>query len=89
MSPATRMVRVSDANSGSTSNNDFDHLSGMIISCASRIDPPSVQKMMIDKRDVLATVEAKKDELDVLVSLGAGDIENLAPQITEILTSAL
>ena len=50
---------------------------------------PNVQKMMIDKRDVLATVEAKKSELDVLVSLGAGDIENLAPQITEILTSAL
>ena len=50
---------------------------------------PNVQKMMIDKREVLATVEAKKGELDVLVSLGAGDIENLAPQITDILTSTL
>ena len=45
--------------------------------------------MMIDKREVIATVEAKKGELDVLVSLGAGDIENLAPQITDILTSTL
>ena len=50
---------------------------------------PNVQKMMIDKREVLATVETKKGELDVLVSLGAGDIENLAPQITDILTSTL
>lgn len=50
---------------------------------------PNVQKMMIDKREVIATVEAKKGELDVLVSLGAGDIENLAPQITDILTSTL
>ena len=50
---------------------------------------PNVQKMMIYKREVLATVETKKGELDVLVSLGAGDIENLAPQITDILTSTL
>ena len=50
---------------------------------------PNVQKMMIDKGEVLATVEAKKGELDVLVSLGAGDVENFAPQITDILTSAL
>ena len=49
----------------------------------------NVQKMMIDKHKVLAIVEAKKGELEVLVSLGAGDIENLAPQITDILTSAL
>ena len=48
-----------------------------------------VQKSMILKGDVLATVEAKKEELEVLVSLGAGDIENYAPQITEILTTAL
>jgi UDP-N-acetylmuramate--alanine ligase len=48
-----------------------------------------VQKTMILKSEVLATVEAKKEELEVLVSLGAGDIENYAPQITEILTSAL
>jgi hypothetical protein len=34
---------------------------------------------------VLATVEAKKDELEVLVTLGAGDIENYATEITKIL----
>lgn len=49
---------------------------------------PNVQKQMIQKSEVLATIEAKKDTLEVFVSLGAGDIENLAPQITEILTHA-
>ena len=44
-----------------------------------------VQKQMINKCDVLATVEAKKDELEVLVTLGAGDIENYATEITKIL----
>lgn len=44
-----------------------------------------VQKLMISKCDVLATVEAKKDELEVLVTLGAGDIENYATEITKIL----
>jgi UDP-N-acetylmuramate--alanine ligase len=48
-----------------------------------------VKKLMISKEEVLDTVKAKKEELEVLVSLGAGDIENYAPQITEILTSAL
>jgi UDP-N-acetylmuramate-alanine ligase len=44
---------------------------------------------MIRKSEVLATVEAKKEELEVLVSLGAGDIENYASQITEILKTTL
>ncbi len=44
-----------------------------------------VQKQMISKSDVLATVEAKRDELEVLVTLGAGDIENYATEITKIL----
>ena len=44
-----------------------------------------VQKQMISKSDVLATVEAKKGELEVLVTLGAGDIENYATEITKIL----
>ena len=39
---------MSDANRGSTSIIDFDHLSGIIISCASRIVPPSVQKVIIE-----------------------------------------
>ena len=45
----------------------------------------NVQKQMISKNDVLATVEAKKNELEVLVTLGAGDIENYATEITKIL----
>jgi UDP-N-acetylmuramate--alanine ligase len=48
-----------------------------------------VQRSMIRKSEVLATVEAKKEELEVLVSLGAGDIENYASQITEILKTTL
>jgi len=44
-----------------------------------------VKKMMIQKAEILATVEAKKEELEVLVSLGAGDIENYATEITKIL----
>jgi UDP-N-acetylmuramate--alanine ligase len=48
-----------------------------------------VEKRMITKEEVLATVEAMKDNLEVLVSLGAGDIENYASKITDILTSAL
>ncbi len=46
---------------------------------------PGVKKMMIHRDEVLATVEAKKEELEVLVTLGAGDIENFASQITSIL----
>ena len=48
-----------------------------------------LKKQMIEKTELLATVEAKKAELEVLVSLGAGDIENYASQITEILKTAL
>ena len=46
---------------------------------------PQVKKQMIDRNEVLATVKAKKDELEVLVTLGAGDIENFASEITAIL----
>lgn len=46
---------------------------------------PGVKKMMIHRDEVLATVEAKKEELEVLVTLGAGDIENFSSQITSIL----
>ena len=48
-----------------------------------------VEKRMIRKEEVLAAVEAMKDDLEVLVSLGAGDIENYASQITDILTTTL
>ena len=44
-----------------------------------------VQKMLINKSDVLATVEAKRNDLEVLVTLGAGDIENYAEDITRVL----
>ena len=44
---------------------------------------PGVEKMMIAKSEVLATVEAKRDALEVLVTLGAGDIENYAGEIVE------
>jgi len=47
---------------------------------------PSVEKMMISKEQILPVIEAKKDAFDVLISLGAGDIEDFVPRITEILT---
>ena len=40
---------------------------------------------MIAKSEVPAIVAAKKEELEVLVTLGAGDIENFATEITTIL----
>ena len=46
---------------------------------------PQVQKQLIHKEEVLALVESKKAELEVLVTLGAGDIENYAQAITQIL----
>ena len=46
---------------------------------------PQVEKQMIAKQEVLDTVKSKREELEVLVTLGAGDIENFATQITEIL----
>ena len=48
---------------------------------------PQVKKQMIAKREVPALVAAKKEELEVLVTLGAGDIENFAAEITTILKS--
>lgn len=46
---------------------------------------PGIEKHLISKDDILEV--AKKADFDVLVSLGAGDIENYVPQITEILKS--
>ena len=46
---------------------------------------PQVKKMMIRKEEVIATVRSKKEEIEVLVTLGAGDIENYAGEITQIL----
>ena len=44
---------------------------------------PGIEKHMIHKEDILAVAQQKS--FDVLMSLGAGDIENYVPQITEIL----
>ena len=44
---------------------------------------PGVEKSLISKDDVLDLV--KKRNFDVLVVLGAGDLDNLCPQITKII----
>ncbi len=44
---------------------------------------PGVEKSMIHKEDVLDLVKSR--DFDVLVILGAGDLDNYVPQITEIL----
>ncbi len=44
---------------------------------------PGVEKSMIHKEDVLDLV--KKRDFDVLIILGAGDLDNYVPQITKIL----
>ena len=44
-----------------------------------------VEKRMCCRADVLKVVEEEKHEIEVLVSLGAGDIENDVPQMKEIL----
>ncbi len=44
---------------------------------------PDVEKSMIHKEDVLDLV--KKRDFDVLIILGAGDLDNYVPQITKIL----
>lgn len=44
---------------------------------------PGVEKNMIHKEDVLDLV--KKRDFDVLIVLGAGDLDNLVPQMAEIL----
>lgn len=46
---------------------------------------PGVEKSLISKDDVLDLV--KKRNFDVLVVLGAGDLDNLCPQITKIIES--
>ena len=46
---------------------------------------PGVEKSMIHKEDVLDLVKGR--DFDVLVVLGAGDLDNYVPQITKILES--
>lgn len=44
---------------------------------------PGIEKQMCHKEDILELV--KKSQFDVLISLGAGDIDNYVSEITEIL----
>lgn len=44
-----------------------------------------VEKSMCSRNDVIASIEKEKNNIEVLVSLGAGDIENDVPQIKNIL----
>lgn len=46
---------------------------------------PDVHKTMCSRSEVLSIVEARKNDFQVLVSLGAGDIENDVPQMAKIL----
>ncbi len=45
---------------------------------------PGVEKSMIHKEDVLDLVKSR--DFDVLIILGAGDLDNYVPQITEIIS---
>ena len=46
---------------------------------------PGVEKELINKADVLSFV--KSHDFDVLIILGAGDHDNMVPQITKLLNS--
>ncbi len=48
---------------------------------------PGVCKGIIFKDDVEGLVRSIKDEIQVLVTVGAGDLEDYADKITEILRS--
>lgn len=48
---------------------------------------PGVKKQMVQKDDVLNLVKSR--EFDVLIVLGAGDLDNLVPQMTKILKARL
>ncbi|MBO4596348.1 MAG: UDP-N-acetylmuramate--L-alanine ligase [Bacteroidaceae bacterium] len=45
---------------------------------------PGIKKRMCHRDEIIDII--KNNEFDVLISLGAGDIENLVPEITEILS---
>jgi UDP-N-acetylmuramate--alanine ligase len=47
---------------------------------------PGIEKHLIHKEDIPGV--ARTRGFDVLISLGAGDVENFVPQITEILSAA-
>ena len=45
----------------------------------------NIEKMMCSRADVLKTIKEEKEKIEVLVSLGAGDIENDVPEMKRIL----
>ena len=45
---------------------------------------PGVEKSMVKKDDVLKLVSER--DFDVLIVLGAGDLDNLVPQMAEIIS---
>ena len=44
---------------------------------------PSVEKSIINKADVLNLVKSR--DFDVLVTLGAGDLDNMVPEMEKII----
>ena len=46
---------------------------------------PEMEKTMVDKTHLLDVVREKSGTFDVLVVLGAGDADNLCPEIAGIL----
>ena len=46
---------------------------------------PGVERLIIEKADVLAYLKAHRQEFDVLVVLGAGDLDAQVPQMVQIL----
>jgi UDP-N-acetylmuramate--alanine ligase len=48
---------------------------------------PGIDKQLIKKDDVLSFV--KSHDFDVLIVLGAGDLDNMVPQITKILQTRI
>lgn len=44
-----------------------------------------IEKSMCSRADVISSIEKEKNDIEVLVSLGAGDIENDIPEIKKIL----
>ena len=60
---------------GVTSQLIFDHLR------------PGIAKRIIRKADVLEVV--RHSQFDVLITLGAGDLDNYAPQIAQVITDEL
>ena len=46
---------------------------------------PGIEKQIIRKDDVLSFVKSR--DFDVLIVLGAGDLDNMVPDITRILNS--